>query len=256
MLDTLKSIVNKPKTALATKGDYTLRFPDGRVLDYTVKPAKRKSMAITLSGTGAVIVKCPHKYPQHHIERFLLEKSAWIFEKQRYYNAIPPQQKPPQFYDGSVHQIMGKPYVLQYEQGIRNYATLDYSTATLTVETTPKASIATIEKAVLNLYQRTAQTVFPERLSLCFEKFKDLNYASPQLTIKQFKGRWGSMSHDHKMMLNTWLIRAPLDCIDYVIIHELCHMKHMNHGAKFYALQSQKCPNWKTHKATLDKIQL
>ena len=64
------------------------------------------------------------------------------------------------------------------------------------------------------------------------------------------------MSVDKKMMLNTWLVRAPMDCIDYVIIHELCHMEHMNHSQHFYTLQDAMCPQWKIHKSALDKIQI
>ena len=260
MFDRLKhmvdSITETEKLSLVVAGDYTLHLPDGRTIDYAVMPSKRKSVTIHLSGSGGVIVKCPIQYPHHYIERFLLQKSSWVFEKQRYYDTLNPAEKPPTFADGSPHMILGEIYKLSIHAGIRTYAQINHENQTIDVETAPNATHKHIKDAVLNLYQRTAEQVLPERLEQCFTPFAERGHEYPPLTIKRFKGRWGSMSVDKKMMLNTWLVRAPIKSIDYVIIHELCHMEHMNHGQEFYALQNTMCPQWKTHKSALDKIQI
>lgn len=256
MLNGLKTLLTPTVPQATESKEYTLWFPDGRTLEYTVKTSKRKSIAIHISGNGHVIVKCPQNQIHTHIERFLLEKSSWIFEKKRYYDTLPPEQKPPLYHHESMHQILGKSYVLNHVKGIRTHATIDDNTQTIVLELSPTATKTDIKKAVFNLYQKTAEDVFPERLNICFKTFNDPNYDLPKLTIKPFKGRWGSMSYDKKMMLNTWLVRANMDCIDYVIIHELCHMVHMNHGAEFYTLQTAICPQWQTYKRNLDKIQI
>ena len=260
MFDRLKHMVDsmtEPNPQSTTmRGDYTLHLPDGRIMDYQVIPSKRKTVSIHLSGSGGVIVKCPINYPHHHIERFLLQKSAWVFEKQRYYENLNPAEKPPTFTDSSPHMILGDIYTLCITTGIRTYAQINHDNKTITVETAPNATDKHIRDAVINLYKRTAEQVFPERLQHCFAPFEGRGHAYPPLTIKPFKGRWGSMSMDKKMMLNTWLVRAPVGSIDYVIIHELCHMEHMNHGDGFYALQNAMCPDWKIHKSALDKIQI
>ena len=260
MFDRLKNMVDTitdTTTPLrALDGDYTLHLPHGRTMDYRVVTSKRKSVTIHLSGSGGVLVKCPINYPHSQIERFLLQKSSWVFEKQRYYENLSPAEKPPTFTDGSPHMILGETYTLSITAGIRTYAQINHQTQTINVETAPNITDKQIKNAVLNLYQRTAEQVFPERLQACFAPFENRGHSHPPLTIKPFKGRWGSMSVDKKMMLNTWLIRAPINSIDYVIIHELCHMEHMNHSQNFYALQNTMCPQWKTHKSTLDKIQI
>ena len=260
MFDRLKNMVDTitdtNKATPTVGGDYTLHLPDGRTLDYAVMPSKRKSVTIHLSGNGGVIVKCPLNYPHAQIERFLLQKSSWVFEKQRYYQNLDPAEKPPEFNNGSPHMILGEMYTLCITAGIRTYAQINYENKTIDLETAPNADDSHIKEAVINLYKRTAEQIFPERLEYCFTPFEGRGHPYPQLTIKPFKGRWGSMSVDKKMMLNTWLVRAPVDCIDYVIIHELCHMEHMNHSQHFYSLQDTMCPQWKTHKSALDKIQI
>lgn len=67
------------------------------------------------------------------------------------------------------------------------------------------------------------------------------------------KKRWGSCRPNGRISLNLLLIKAPKSCIDYVIIHELCHIMHKKHGKAFYALLSQKCPNYKFLKSKLEK---
>ena len=74
----------------------------------------------------------------------------------------------------------------------------------------------------------------------------------PKLILKSFKKRWGGMSKDGKLTLNKDLVRAPLECIDYVIIHELCHIEFPHHGSEFWSLLRQKLPNWKKQKNRLE----
>lgn len=251
----LKSIFQTPKSPVQS-GDYTVVLAGGCLVDYKLTPANRKSMAISISGTGDIVVKCPHATPLVQIENFLREKSGWILAKQRAMGKIPDHQKPVQFNHGSQHQILGKVYTLHHTQGIRTHATLCDTTPAIMLEVAPNATDTAIKKAVIALYQTTAERIFPERLGQCYAQFPEYGTALPPLTIKPYRGRWGSMSHDGKMTLNTWLIRADVACIDYVIIHELCHMTHMNHGKGFYALQTQKCPHWQDLKQTLDTIQI
>jgi hypothetical protein len=66
------------------------------------------------------------------------------------------------------------------------------------------------------------------------------------------KKRWGSLSHNGLLTLNTDLIRAPKACIDYVITHELCHLKHHNHGPNFYRLLEKMMPDWERRKTQLE----
>ena len=76
----------------------------------------------------------------------------------------------------------------------------------------------------------------------------------PTIKLRKMEKRWGSCSNDGLILLNPELISAPLDCIDYVIVHELCHLKEYNHNRRFYQLLSMALPNWEECKAKLNKL--
>ena len=74
----------------------------------------------------------------------------------------------------------------------------------------------------------------------------------PRLAIRRMKTRWGSMSPNGTLTLNSDLVRAPRECIEYVVTHELCHLKHRHHDAAFYGLLEQHMPDWEKRKHKLE----
>jgi predicted metal-dependent hydrolase len=83
---------------------------------------------------------------------------------------------------------------------------------------------------------------------------KELSLPFPELRIRKMRSRWGSCSRRAEITLNLELIRMPLDCIDYVITHELCHLVEFNHSARFYELQSRFFPDWKERRRQLEEL--
>jgi predicted metal-dependent hydrolase len=84
-------------------------------------------------------------------------------------------------------------------------------------------------------------------------RFSPLVLPEPEITIKTLKSRWGSCTYDGRVTLNLLLIQAPLECIDYVVAHELCHLVEHNHGKGFYALLARVMPDWKARKERLNE---
>ena len=97
-----------------------------------------------------------------------------------------------------------------------------------------------------------AQSIFNEVIQSSFEKFSRYNIPFPTIQIRQMKKRWGSCTPTGKIILNPELIKAPKACIEYVIIHELCHLVHPNHNIAFLNLQEKIMPEWKKWKARLE----
>jgi hypothetical protein len=93
---------------------------------------------------------------------------------------------------------------------------------------------------------------FNERLDCCWHKFSRPGAAKPRIAIKQMRKRWGSLSSKGTLTLNADLIRAPKECIDYVVSHELCHLKHRDHGTAFYKLLDAVVPDWERIKHRLE----
>ena len=88
----------------------------------------------------------------------------------------------------------------------------------------------------------------------CGEKPGDLNFKPLILKVRKMKTRWGSLSlKTRTMTLNSELIKTPKECIEYVIFHEFCYLKHRFHNVKFYRLLGQLLPDWKERKTKLEK---
>jgi predicted metal-dependent hydrolase len=99
-----------------------------------------------------------------------------------------------------------------------------------------------------------AQIKFRERVELNLERFASPEAFRPAgLTIKSLAQRWGSMSPAGRLLLNRRLIQAPVDTIDYVITHELCHIAEPHHGAAFFSLLGRVMPDWEKRKLKLER---
>ncbi len=101
-------------------------------------------------------------------------------------------------------------------------------------------------------YRERAERVFHERLEICRKQVAAFGIDHPGgFTLRRMRKRWGSCSRDGRILLNTQLVGAPKTCIDYVIVHELCHVVHHNHSPAFYTLLSACMPDWRERQRLL-----
>jgi len=114
-----------------------------------------------------------------------------------------------------------------------------------------------VEALVTNWYHEHAVRLFEKHLHSCLTGCKSLAVRnSPRLTVRQMTRRWGSCTKAGNISLNVDLIKTPIHCIDYVIVHELCHLRIHNHSPAFYRLLSQCMPDWEKRKERLDAFRL
>jgi predicted metal-dependent hydrolase len=113
-----------------------------------------------------------------------------------------------------------------------------------------------VQALLTEWYRRQAQQVFKERLDLCFAKLRFLDLDYPEWTIRQMQTRWGSCTPEGTIILNLKLIQAPKVYIDYVVMHELCHLKEPNHGARFYELLGHVMPDWRSKREQLNRCEV
>ena len=106
------------------------------------------------------------------------------------------------------------------------------------------AEPARVEKLVDQWYRRQAERVFAERLAAMLPRFDRVGIAKPELLIRKMEKRWGSCSKAGVITLNVRLMQVPKACIEYVIVHELCHLVEHNHSRRFYQLLDRFMPNW------------
>jgi predicted metal-dependent hydrolase len=105
-------------------------------------------------------------------------------------------------------------------------------------------------------YRTQAERVFAERLEACLARVESLGIGRPELRIRAMKTRWGSCTAKGCILLNPKLIQMPKDLIDYVVLHELCHLKELNHSSAFYALLGRVLPDWLERRQKLNAREL
>ena len=119
--------------------------------------------------------------------------------------------------------------------------------------TTPSKADTEYVRGQVEVWQRKqARRVFYERMQAMLPRFAPLSLAEPELVIKPLKSRWGSCTHDGKITLNLALIKMPKACIEYVIVHELCHLVEHNHGKRYFALLERVMPDWEGRRQAVE----
>ena len=102
-------------------------------------------------------------------------------------------------------------------------------------------------------YRQRAEKVFCRRMVECVANVRWLKTV-PMFRLLNMRTQWGSCSPKGEVLFNPQLVKAPRHCVDYVILHELCHLKVHNHSPKFYALLAAVLPDWEQRKAELDAL--
>ncbi|MFC1498053.1 M48 family metallopeptidase [Verrucomicrobiota bacterium] len=217
--------------------------------DYHLIREKRKTISITVFPTQAIVVKAPSRASERRINEFLIRKFRWVLKQKRYFAQFKVQPEK-QYVSGETFRYRGRSHkLLVCKNGHNEHVSLQHGT--LTIFTALPEQISNKRELLDDWYRQRAKKVFAERLAVCLALF---NYdETPGLMIKQMTRRWGSYSYRTKRInLNLHLIKASTRHIDYVIIHELCHMKHRKHNRAFYGLLSSILPYWQELKVELE----
>lgn len=209
-------------------------------LDYTLVRSGRRTLALQIR-EGELVVRAPHKTPVREIEDWIFEKRAWIARHRQ--KAKVKAKTKPAYRAGALHPYLGQRYPLRLNRGRKSACDLLTGEIRLTIR--GEASPEKIKRALKKWYAAEAKAVFEDRLTELYPPFEERGHKRPEIRLRWMKSRWGSMGSHGKMTLNAKLVKKDLALVDYVIVHELCHMEHMNHGRRFYKLMDQMLPGWK-----------
>jgi predicted metal-dependent hydrolase len=227
-------------------------FYAGQSVDYRARHSARKTLAVSVHPDGTVEVVAPRGTDQRVIEQRLLRRAGWVLQQRRYFEQFLPRTPERRYVGGETHLYLGRQYRLKVERGHVDEVRLTGGYFRITV-----AGGASPERArilLANWYREHAESKIKERFNAVVKRFSRIILQTPSLSIRRMKRRWGSYSSRGRITLNCDLIRAPLPCIDYVIIHELAHGRHPNHGRAFFDLLSQMMPDWEKRKLTMERM--
>lgn len=230
---------------------HSLEFGETRIA-YRVVRRARKTLEIAVEPDMSVVVAAPRDASVEAIEAKVRKRAGWIMRQQRYFAQFMPRMPERRFLPGETHRYLGRQYRLKVVPHVQQAVKM--TRGHLVVQTHRPLSPETTRELVEAWYREKAQAKFAERIQANLERFHDGESRRPKgLIVRQLKQRWGSMSPGARLMLNRRLIEAPLDAIDYVITHELCHVTEPHHGATFFELLTKVMPDWERRKQRLER---
>jgi predicted metal-dependent hydrolase len=224
---------------------------DNKDLGYDIILSKRRSLQISVHPDKSVVVRAPKGSNIKRIQEWVQKRSLWIKKQIVRFEQYTPKFSERKYIDGESHLYLGRKYKLKISLSTRDRVLL--KNGCLNIESIIQKP-EHINYLLYEWYYQKADVLFEQIFTKCWEQFKKYNVSRPNLKIKKMKSRWGSFSLKGNLSLNLELIRAPKECIEYVLIHELCHLLYHNHGKGFYKLLIQTLPDWKTKKQKLYNI--
>ena len=224
-------------------------------IDFELTYSERKTLGIHVYPDCSVVVDAPMDSDEATIEQKVLKRGAWILRQQRNFQQYPEASPLPRRYvSGEAYRYLGRQYRLKVVEN--HVERVRLSRGYLTVSVKDQGDRVRISHLIDDWYIGHARRIFSERLGVSFRRVEKMGIPYPQLAIRDMKARWGSCSVKGRLTLNLKLIAVPKELIDYVIIHELCHLKELNHSPTFYALLDRVLPDWQERRLKLNKFEI
>jgi len=213
-------------------------------MEYRLIRKKRKTFAIKISLEGEVLVYAPNRASLRSVESILEEKAEWISKtRSRIIEGLNQERDKVPF--------LGMKYSLDIVEGCRKKTAVEFDGSRFMVfcsERTAPGFREELRAALEQWYRKKLHGIAAERIA---ELSSAMGVRSNRLSIRAQKTIWGSCSWDNNISLNMKLALAPLEIIDYILVHELCHIKHKNHSSDFWLAVESVLPDYKERRSWL-----
>ncbi len=219
------------------------------IISFNVSYSERKTLGINVYPNTEIKVVAPIEATLHSIRQKVEKRAPWIQKQVRRFTDIQKPHRIPEYVSGETHYYLGRQYRLRIQGGLATVK-LEGKFFKMSLPNKPDKAIA--ELLMYNWYKEHAHYKLRERFKKYSYVLQREKVKFDSLFIRDMKNRWGSCTEKGNIILNTHLIKTPVDCIDYVIIHEICHLKYMNHSAKFYKMLTKYAPDWEKRKKRLE----
>ncbi|WP_046247335.1 M48 family metallopeptidase [Hymenobacter terrenus] len=222
-------------------------------VNYTIVFRSRRTIGFAVKPDGSVHISAPAGTSREWVAQQVLKKADWILKHQATFASRPAPAPSRRYEDGSTHYYLGQPYRLRFAEAQRPAITITGDELVVAAPTT--LAPAQTEALLHRWYARQAASQFAESLARVWPRFAEFNLARPTLFVRAMRTRWGSCTpRTGRIRLSPELIRARPECLDYVLLHECCHLLVGNHSRAFYDLQTRLLPDWEHWKAELNTL--
>ncbi|ACM20724.1 zinc-dependent protease DUF45, putative [Geotalea daltonii FRC-32] len=216
---------------------------------FNVLYVARKTLEIAVHPDSRVVVKAPVGTLFDEVQKRVVKRAGWIKRQLDYFRQFEPRTPPRRYLGGETHLYLGRHYRLKVVKGDENMVKLVRGHMCVSLA---EPSPETVKALLDQWYRQKAVAKFNDNFDRCWPSFKKILGEKPKIQIRRMSKRWGSLSKGGILTLNTELIRAPRECIEYVITHELCHMECHDHSSAFYDLLEKVMPDWEKRKHKLE----
>lgn len=219
---------------------------------YKISFSRRRTLSIIVSPGKGVVVRAPYRTPVKTIEKFVNEKSEWIKKSMRRFDMLTRIDTPAGYRDGDPVLLFGKEFKLKLRSS-DIYGVRLGDNGTIEASFNKDDNPLTIKLLLEDWFKFVAKDKLTSLFREILVKYKEEGFQPSGFAVKKMRSRWGTCSSKGKIALSYDLVKLDEIYTEYVILHELCHLKHHNHGAGFYKLLSEVYPQWKTVREGLKK---
>ena len=242
------------KGAVVRKAEASIRYGEESIRYVVRRQAARKSgrVAIHVDPDGRVLVDAPEHASDKQISTAVTGRARWIHGHLAAIRLRRAHVLPREYVSGEALFYLGRRYRLKVLAKAHSPAAVRLRGGYIEV-TLPARDPMAVREALNHWYRGRAKLVLAERLEAMASSLNWIRMP-PAMRLQTMKVQWGSCSPAGRLTLNPHLVKAPRECIDYVLLHELCHLKEHNHSRKFYMLLERHLPQWRRKKERLDEL--
>lgn len=234
---------------LSDQANHTLVTSAGNIPYVLKRSSRRRTMEIVISSLAQTRVTAPRLASLETIEKFIHSRARWILQHVAQRQTAVEQFVHKEYDTGHEFLFLGKPYPLVVDKSSNCSTKISFSNDRWDIRANTATSQSMIKNKLVAWYRRQAGEIFGGRV---FHYSRVMGLTPQKITVKTQKRLWGSCNHQGKTINLNWvLVMAPLSVIDYVVVHELCHLAVPNHSARFWNKVSQFMPDYKTQEQWL-----
>jgi predicted metal-dependent hydrolase len=219
------------------------------VFRYSIIYSRRRTISISVSPEKGVTVRAPIRTSLSSIEKFVNSRSEWVLKHLR--NFENHTRLNGKVSEGDKVLFMGKEYTIRISDSVKSSVRLSENEIFINAPVAKNQLSA--EKALRKWYYNEAVRIIPDKVKEILSRYVKYEFNPTVITVRTMKRRWGSCSSKGRITINSELVKIDGLFTEYVILHELCHLKHHNHGSGYYKLLSEVFPDWKNVRKELRK---
>ena len=210
-------------------------------LNYKIIFSNRRSISIILHPVKGITVRAPYRTSLKTIEKFVFQKAGWIQKTLDKYKSAKNLNEDKRFMAKTI--LKGREYELKVTPYVQDHITLNDNIIEIGISNENDPHL--IRSKLNRWYMNKAREIIPGRIIEIINKYDEYAFVPTAIRIRKMKSRWGSCNSKGRVTINSELVKVNAALIDYVIIHELCHLKFHNHGSEFYRMLQSLVPDYK-----------